>query len=70
MKSTPKRAAELRELLTSLAGDENALVRTAIRLSLDELDRADLASDPAPHYTQVTRLIDAVLNPTDEDGAR
>ena len=67
MKSTPERLSELRELLQTLTGHENALVRTAIRLALDELDKADLAPDPAPHYEQVTRLIDAVLNPTSED---
>lgn len=67
MKSTPDRCDDLRSMLQSLAGDENALVRSAIRVAMDELDRADLAADPAPHYAQVTRILDAVLNPTDGD---
>lgn len=67
MKSTPDRRGEVRELLESLAGDENALTRSAIRIALDELDRADLAPDPTPHYAQVTRILDAVLNPEDND---
>ena len=70
MKKRPTGVENLRETLQSLAGDENALVRTAIRFALNELDLADLATDPAPHYAQVTRLIDAVLDPTDEDAER
>ena len=57
-------------MLQSLAGDENALVRTAIRLALNELDLADLTDYPQPHYEQVTRLIDAVLEPTDAESER
>lgn len=67
MRSTPERCDDLRSMLQSLAGDENALVRSAIRVAMDELDRADLAADPAPHYAQVARILDAVLNPTDGD---
>ena len=67
--NTQGRLDGLRELLDDLTGDENALVRSAVRLSLDELDRADLAAagggDPGPHLEQVARILDAVLNPDD-----
>ena len=65
--NTPSRLEGLRELLGELAGDDSALVRLAVRLSLDELDRAALAVDPGPHLEQVTRILDAVLNPDDEE---
>lgn len=65
MTNTPARLTGLRELLDQLAGDQNALIRSAVRLSIDELDRADLAPDPNPHLEQVNRLLDAVLNPED-----
>lgn len=68
MKPTPVRLDELREILTSLTEDDNAVVRTAVRLALAELDAADAAADPTPHYAQITRLIDAVLDP--EDGTQ
>lgn len=68
MPNLPDRLDELRGLLASLAGDRNALVRSAVGLALDELDRADLTDDPTPHLVQVDRLIDAVLNPSDRDG--
>lgn len=67
MKSTPERCDELRTILSGLTGDENALVRSAIRIAMDELDRADIADDPAPHYAQVARILDAILNPGDTD---
>ena len=63
--NTPARLGGLREILDELAGDENALVRSAVRLCLDELDRADLAADPGPHLEQIALILDAVLNPDD-----
>lgn len=66
MPSTPERLADLRELLGGLTGDDNALIRSAVRLALDELDKADLAADPNPHLAQAARILDAVLNPEEE----
>lgn len=60
------RIGELHELLANLAGHRNALIRSAVRIAMTELDTADLADDPAPHYAQVTRILDAVLNPETE----
>lgn len=65
--NTPQRTTQLRELLTQLHGSHNALIRTAVRLALTELDHADLADDPNPHYEQINRLLDAALNPQDDD---
>jgi hypothetical protein len=67
MANTPSRLSELRELLGGLTGDDNALVRSAVRIAMDELDLADLAADPNPHLAQVARILDAVLNPEDGD---
>jgi len=66
MTQTPQRLDDLRGMLLSLAGDDNALVRSAVRIALNELDLADLAPDPGPHLAQVARVIDAVLNPEQE----
>ena len=68
VKSTPVRLDELREILSGLTDDDSGVVRTAVRLALAELDAADAAADPTPHYAQITRLIDAVLDP--EDGSQ
>lgn len=65
MPHTPQRLDELRETLTGLAGTDNALIRSAVRIALNEMDLADLAADPAPHLAQVGRILDAVLNPED-----
>jgi hypothetical protein len=63
--NTPERLEGLREILDSLQGDDNALIRTAVRLALNELDLADLTADPNPHLAQVARILDAVLEPDD-----
>ena len=65
MTNTPERLANLRDMLTGLAGDENALIRSAVRLALNELDLADLADDPNEHLRQAARILDAVLHPED-----
>lgn len=53
----------LRTDLLGLAGHHNALIRSAVRIAINELNLADIATDPTPHLTQVTRIIDALLNP-------
>lgn len=65
MTQTPQRCDTIREALNSLAGSENALTRSAIRIAINELDLADLADDPTPHFEQLGKIIDAVLNPED-----
>jgi hypothetical protein len=67
MPTTPERLAELRDLLGGLTGHHNALIRSAVRLALNELDLADLTCYPHPHLEQATRILDAVLNPDPED---
>ena len=67
MTNTPERLANLRDMLTGLAGDENALIRSAVRLALNELDLADLSDDPNEHLRQAARILDAVLNPDPMD---
>ncbi|HOY82161.1 MAG TPA: hypothetical protein PLB92_08485 [Rhodoglobus sp.] len=64
--NTPHRLGAIRESLTGLLDHPDALVRTAVRLALAEMDLADAADDPTPHHAQVARLLDAVLNPVSE----
>lgn len=66
MPNSAERLTGLREILDSLRGDDNALIRTAVRLALNELDLADLAPDPNPHLEQITRILDAILEPETE----
>lgn len=48
------------------SGTATPFIRSAVRLALDELDKADLAADPNPHLAQAARILDAVLNPEEE----
>lgn len=66
MTNTPQRLDGLRDVLEGLAGHQNALIRSAVRLALNELDLADLTCYPHPHLAQAARIIDAVLNPEPE----
>lgn len=66
--NTPERLADLREILTGLVGHDNALIRSAVRIALTELDLADLSDNPGEHLAQVARILDAVLTP-DGSGA-
>ena len=65
---SPERLADLREILTGLVGHDNALIRSAVRIALTELDLADLSDNPGEHLAQVARILDAVLTP-DGSGA-
>lgn len=63
MATSIDRLTHLRDDLLSLQGHDNALIRTAVREAIHELDLADLADDPEPHLRQITRLLDAVIHP-------
>ena len=59
------RLTQTRELIAGLVGHENAVVRTAVRVALDELDRASFADDPSEHVGNAIAVLDAALNPVD-----
>lgn len=59
------RLAQTRELIAGLVGHENAVIRTAVRVALDELDRASFADDPSEHVGNAIAVLDAALNPVD-----
>lgn len=63
------RTAVIRETLAELTNHHDALIRSATRLAMTELDHADQADDPEPHYRQAGRIIDAVLNPHQNETA-